>query len=709
MQKRLLAALLCLCLIIATGCVSIPHEHLSQAIEIQELSDHVHFLAQPALKGRKPGTWESATVRRYLKSRFRDYGLVPWPGSKRYEQPFGFGTNVIGVLPGTDANLADEIVILAAHYDHVGKTKKGVLLGACDNASGVAALLEIAERMSLAGKRPKRSICFASFDCEEMFILGSFAFTCREDFEKAKIVAVINVDLLGRDFLDVVEDSLFVVGTELYPTLRSQILQSGKEAGVEVLPIGTDLVGPRGDHVAFETMGIPVLFFSCGIYGDYHKPTDTVEKLNYSKMHRSVSVIAETVKTLTNAQQIDKRLDQSSSDIGELETFAYIFKRIGSDYETAGLDAEQGKIFDELAAGAEELLDKGFYSTQDRQRFLQGIVENLLPSLMGTETFRFKAKNDNDNIVFMPILCMSELYAKHRECILAGYRNIVKGLLKKRPSLFGKTLLEYEDYDLTDEEISFAEAVNGEYELYVFLPKFKMYFKKSSLMFWKGEFGFDLAMKMAACKGSQAEIADFCLLEWSNNFEDESFSRAWQKVLKKVTGVDSTWSYNDWLKWRLAEGGWSDEEEWVLGLIESDNTDVARLAISRAEKIASKQAMSMLCKIIPDSSVHIIVRVSAIGYLNKDVGSEGLLALVDVLDDKTQQDMEYYLSADKSGSLADHPCVRWGIEISKKWYEKNWKPMTLGDFAENKLKQLTKRGFGKDAKAWRKWIETNVK
>ena len=149
-----------------------------------------------------------------MKTRLQAYGLVPWPGAKDYEQSFGFGTNVIGVLPGSDPDLSDEFVILAAHYDHVGKTKKGVLLGACDNASGVAALLEIAEHFSLAKEKPKRSICFASFDCEEWMLLGALMFSCQEDFEKQKIAAVVNIDMLGRDFLDVVEDSLFVAGTE---------------------------------------------------------------------------------------------------------------------------------------------------------------------------------------------------------------------------------------------------------------------------------------------------------------------------------------------------------------------------------------------------------------------------------------------------------------------------------------------------------------
>ncbi|MHC4572351.1 MAG: M28 family peptidase, partial [Planctomycetota bacterium] len=295
MQKRLLVIFLFLCLIVITGCVSIPHEQLSRAIETQELSDHVHFLAQPALKGRKPRTWESATARRYLKDRFETYGLLPWGQAKGYEQPFGFGTNVIGVLPGSDPNFADEIVMLVAHYDHVGKTKKGVLLGACDNASGVAVLLEIAERLALSERRQRRTICFASFDCEEKCTLGSFIFTCQEDFDKSKIAAVVNVDLLGRDFLDIIDGSLLVVGTELYPKLRTQILKAGTENGVKILPIGTDLVGPRGDHVAFEMMDIPILFFTCGLYKDYHKPTDTADKLNYPKMRKSAALIAQTV------------------------------------------------------------------------------------------------------------------------------------------------------------------------------------------------------------------------------------------------------------------------------------------------------------------------------------------------------------------------------------------------------------------------------
>ena len=381
MRKIFLIILLVLCLRSITGCVSIPLEELSWAIETEELSDHVHFLAQPALKGRKPRTWESATARQYLKSRFRDYGLLPWGGRRGYEQPFGFGTNVIGVLPGSEPNVADEIVILAAHYDHLGKGKKGIYHGACDNASGLSVLLEIAEKLALSEKRPRRSICFASFDCEEIYALGAFAFTCQKDFEKRKIAAVINIDLLGRDFLDVVDGSLFVVGTEAYPELRAHILQAGKETDVKILPVGTDLVGPRGDHAAFETMDIPVLFFTCGSYKDYHKPTDTAEKLNYPKMTSSAQVIFRTLDVLANAEDIDRPVPLKNGDKDELLTLKFILEKINSNHEELKLDDQQNEKLQQLAQETQILLNEGKYSLNERRDFARKVIEALLPAV----------------------------------------------------------------------------------------------------------------------------------------------------------------------------------------------------------------------------------------------------------------------------------------------------------------------------------------
>jgi hypothetical protein len=409
MRKIFLTILLTLWLI--TGCVSIPREELSWAIEKEELSGHVHFLAQPALKGRKPRTWESATARRYLKNRFEAYGLMPWGARREFEQPFGFGTNIIGVLPGSEPNLADEIVILAAHYDHLGKGKKGILHGACDNASGLSVLLEIAEKLALSEKRPKRSICFASFDCEEKYAMGAFAFTCQKDFEKRKIAAVINIDLLGRDFLDVVDGSLLVVGTQAYPGLRARILQAGKETDVKILPLGTDLVGPRGDHAAFETMDIPVLFFTCGLYKDYHKSTDTAEKLNYPKMTNSAAIIAKAVNILANIQPIEEPVKQQRGDKEELLSLKFLIEKINSGYEEAGLSTEQAQTLGELAQETQQMLDSENYTIKHRQRFVKKAIKAFLPALaVADETF---AKHNER------LLLMNELYAEHSGLLTA--------------------------------------------------------------------------------------------------------------------------------------------------------------------------------------------------------------------------------------------------------------------------------------------------
>ncbi|NQV32261.1 MAG: M28 family peptidase, partial [Phycisphaeraceae bacterium] len=240
------------CLMLAgSGCVSMPAVELSPEIASEELSDHVHFLAQPRLKGRKPLSRGSALSRRYMSQQFEALGLAPWEASEGFVQPFVLGTNVVGVLPGSDPNLAQEIVILSAHYDHLGRTKEGLCLGAADNAAGVAALLEIAESLVLKDSKPKRSICFAAFDQEENGLLGAFAFSCRDDFDPNRIAGVVNIDLLGRSGFEALENHLFLSGTEDYREIRRQIQAAAATADITILPAGTDIVGPRADHVAF--------------------------------------------------------------------------------------------------------------------------------------------------------------------------------------------------------------------------------------------------------------------------------------------------------------------------------------------------------------------------------------------------------------------------------------------------------------------------
>ncbi|MHC4738564.1 MAG: M28 family metallopeptidase [Planctomycetota bacterium] len=695
MRKGLLFLFPGLYLLLLTGCVSIPQEQLSDAIEKEELSGHTHFLAQRALKGRKPKSWESATVRDYLKNRFEAYGLVPWGQAEGYEQPFGFGTNVIGVLPGADPELADEIVILSAHYDHVGKTKKGVLLGACDNASGVAALLEIAERLALREKRPKRSVCFASFDCEERMLLGSFAFTCREDFEKAKIAAVVNVDLLGRDFIDILEDSLFVVGTETYPELRSQILRSGRETDVKVLPIGIDLVGPRGDHAVFETMEIPVLFFSCGLYKDYHKPTDTADRLNYARMKRSAQVIFGAVDVFANAERIEGPVKREYADREELQSLKYVLEKINSRHGELELEEEQGKKLRELAEETQRLLDEGKYSLRERQGFVKKGIEALLPVVA---RFDFTSAKGREGLLWM-----NEFYAGHSKVLVEGYRRMVRQALDNRPGLFGKVGFEYEVYDVPDEEISFVKKGDGEYELDIILTQVRFNYEIKGMVLKSGEFGFRVTWQSEHFLGSKGEVTDFCLLRWREKLKDESYGRAWQYVLRAVTEEVPGLTYDDWMRWRLEEQGFGDEEEWLSDLGKSDKPQLA--AGIREEKTLAEEKVYRLIK---DPNTPANMRKTLIRLFVKEIDREGLLALVDVLTDETEVVAKQPRYMEESYPFSDHSAFKELIKRKEEHQEKD-APRTFGEEAENRLKQLTKQDFGKDKRKWRRWIKANVK
>src|SRR6185503_13151455 len=211
MKTRLvfLRAILLLGCALWSGGISIPPVPKEQTSLTESLRAHVEFLAQPSLKGRAPRSRGSKAAQRYVESRFAAYGLRPWAQARSFEQSFGYGCNVVGVLPGSDPKLSEEIVLVCAHYDHLGREQGKVHPGAADNAAGVAALLEVAQQISHIQPRPKRTVAFAAFDCEEWMLFGSFAFALQGNVRSAKIVAVVNADMLGRSFMDAVGQTLF--------------------------------------------------------------------------------------------------------------------------------------------------------------------------------------------------------------------------------------------------------------------------------------------------------------------------------------------------------------------------------------------------------------------------------------------------------------------------------------------------------------------
>jgi aminopeptidase YwaD len=204
----------------------------------------------------------------------------------------GKSSNVIGVIEGSDAKLKSEYIIIGAHYDHLGLGGPESLAanpaaqihhGADDNASGTSALLELARAMTQDRAKVKRSIIFMAFAAEEMGLLGSAAYTKNPVAPLASTVAMLNMDMVGR----LRNGSLFVGGVGTSPVwkplldkLNAEVKNPETGSGSRFqLGIGQDGFGPS-DHQSFYIKDIPVLFFFTGSHEDYHKPSDTAEKVN---------------------------------------------------------------------------------------------------------------------------------------------------------------------------------------------------------------------------------------------------------------------------------------------------------------------------------------------------------------------------------------------------------------------------------------------
>ena len=202
------------------------------------------------------------------------------------------GENVLGYIEGTD--LKDELLIITAHYDHLGKHDSLIFNGADDDGSGTVAVLEIAEAFMLAkkeGKGPRRSVLIMPVSGEEKGLLGSKYYTDNPVYPLENTVANLNIDMIGRlDDWHTSPDYVYLIGSDRL----SQDLHDISEQ-VNDLYIGIDLdyrfnekdepnrYYYRSDHYNFAKNNIPVIFYFNGVHEDYHKTTDTIEKIDFKK------------------------------------------------------------------------------------------------------------------------------------------------------------------------------------------------------------------------------------------------------------------------------------------------------------------------------------------------------------------------------------------------------------------------------------------
>src|SRR5690606_25103748 len=204
------------------------------------------------------------------------------PGTPAREAP-----NVVAVLPGSDPALRDEYVILSAHMDHVGVgphvNGDSIYNGADDDASGTSGLLEVAEAMVSLPQAPRRSVVFLHVSGEEHGLLGSRWYSDHPTVPLERVVANINVDMIGRNS----PDSVVVIGKE-YSSLGEVVNGVGADHPELGLVVSDDIWPEerfffRSDHFNFARKEIPALFFFTGVHEDYHQPSDEVEKLDVDK------------------------------------------------------------------------------------------------------------------------------------------------------------------------------------------------------------------------------------------------------------------------------------------------------------------------------------------------------------------------------------------------------------------------------------------
>jgi hypothetical protein len=312
----------------------------------------IEYLASDKLEGRRTGEPGATLAAKYIADQFKKVKLKPGVagtnGKQSYLQPFSFtpvrdphggtpademnkpaksydATNIIGVLPGHDHVLKKEAIVIGAHYDHLGRGGSGSLAansteihhGADDNASGVAAIIELA-RAFAKEKTNKRTLIFIAFSGEEEGVFGSKHYVNNPVFPLDNTIAMINLDMVGRlkdlkltiggigtatEWRNLVDEKNFHAREKQEGAIG--IIGPGNKVGYPLfadLQLNEDGFGPS-DHSSFYGKKIPVLFFFTGTHNDYHKPSDTADKINYAGEHSIIHYIESIIKAIDENPQ----------------------------------------------------------------------------------------------------------------------------------------------------------------------------------------------------------------------------------------------------------------------------------------------------------------------------------------------------------------------------------------------------------------------
>ncbi|MBP2832871.1 M28 family peptidase [Aquimarina sp. U1-2] len=297
----------------------------AESITAKELKEYLYTFAGDDFEGRDTGEPGQKKAADYLKKQYQRMRIPSPLGGDDYfqeipESYFRGGIksseNVLAIIKGTEK--PDEIIVISAHYDHVGIDKDGnIYNGADDDGSGTVTLLEIAEAFNMAKKDgfgPKRSILFLHVTGEEKGLYGSRFYTENPVFPLANTVANLNIDMIGR--IDKKHESkdknkyIYLIGSD---RLSTELHAISEEVNNKFTKLDLDYTynakdDPnrfyfRSDHYNFAKHNIPIIFYFNGVHEDYHQPTDTADKIEYDLMTKRAQLIFYTAWELANRSE----------------------------------------------------------------------------------------------------------------------------------------------------------------------------------------------------------------------------------------------------------------------------------------------------------------------------------------------------------------------------------------------------------------------
>ncbi len=257
------------------------------SITAQEMFQTVDELAAPKYEGREAGSSGGHAAGNYLVEQLRKLPLATAGEKHDYFQPFGNNyRNILALLPGSDPFGKEQVIVVGAHYDHLGHgnpryNPPGTIYpGADDNASGSSGVLQLARAFSRLPVAPKRSILFVFFDGEEKGLLGSKHWTANPTLPLRRVKFMLNLDMIGA----LRAERVLVFGTRTASGLRRIASMSNADGGL--LLDFSWLMKADADHYSFFDRGIPMIFLHTDLHERYHKPTDVAAKVNRDGMMR---------------------------------------------------------------------------------------------------------------------------------------------------------------------------------------------------------------------------------------------------------------------------------------------------------------------------------------------------------------------------------------------------------------------------------------